>query len=181
MASSLNPARLPLDILFYITQFQSLGDNVIFCQVCRAFNALSPNRSMWIQALKRERFVRPIACTTCEDLTKLDLQTLRSIVRHTLRLVHNWTRPEPRVIGPIKALTMGPEVRSLDLIFQVPATELYVFHSRITGELLTWDAGVGRQVAPPVYVAKRVMDVSPGQEEKGRFWMGLLTSEDPNT
>lgn len=65
----------------------------------------------------------------------------------------------------------------LDLIFQVPGTEYYVFHSRLTGELVVWDVGAARQVTRGLYVARRIMDVSAGQQTEGRFWMGLLVSE----
>ena len=34
---------------------------------------------MWINALQRERAARPIACTTYEDLTSLDLGALKRI------------------------------------------------------------------------------------------------------
>ena len=51
---------------------------------------------MWINALQRERAARPIACTTYEDLTSLDLGALKRIAFHTLRLANNWARAEPR-------------------------------------------------------------------------------------
>ena len=181
MSAGINLASLPVDVLFHIISFLDLTDTITFPLVCRSLNVMSHKRSMWINALQRERAARPIACTTYEDLTSLDLGALKRIAFHTLRLANNWARAEPRVVGSIKAVPLGTDVRGLDLLFQVPAAELYVFHSRATGEARTWHAGRARQVATPLYVSRRVMDVSPGQERAGVFTMGLLTSESAHT
>lgn len=181
MTAGIKLSSLSVDVLFHIISFLSLADCVTLPLVCRNLHGLSHKRSMWIRALQRERAARPIACTTYEDLTNLDLDSLRRIALHTLRLAHNWARGEPRVVGAIKAVPLGTDVPRLDLLFQVPAAELYVFHSRKTGEARTWHAGTARQIAPPLHVSQRVMDVSPGQERAGAFAMGLLTSESAHT
>ncbi|KAF8963666.1 hypothetical protein BDZ97DRAFT_988084 [Flammula alnicola] len=124
--------------------------------------------------LQAERLRRPIACPLHEDLTMHDLQSLKRIALHTLRRERNWSLPEPQVIGPIKSVMLNP--RGLDVIFQVPGTELYVFHSRSTGMVVAWDVGLGKPVTPSIYVSHRIMDVSPGQDGVGKFSMGLLTS-----
>lgn len=67
----------------------------------------------------------------------------------------------------------------LDVIFQVPGTALYVFHSRVTGTIAAWNVDLGRRVTPEIHISRRVLDVSPGQNELGKFSMGLLTSGAP--
>ncbi|KAJ3513973.1 hypothetical protein NLJ89_g2638 [Agrocybe chaxingu] len=170
--------QLPTDILLYIISLCELVDVATFATVCRALREISStHRSLWIGALENARRVDPIACTFNEDLTAHDIPTLKTIALHTLRLRRNWARREPRIIGPIKAFTLGLQL--LDVIFQVPGSELYLFHSRTRGTVEAWDIGSARQVAPPVYVAKKILDVSPGQDLPGKFSMGLLTSETP--
>ncbi|KAF8151190.1 hypothetical protein BJ912DRAFT_1051621 [Pholiota molesta] len=186
----LNLSSLPDDILLAILGFQGLADVLIFPLVCRAFNAIAQKRALWIRALHSERLRRPIACPAHTDLAALTLADLKRIARRTYRLQRTWTTEQPtplRVVGPIKAVelsvpdTLAEEPNGdmglLDLIFQVPGTEYYVFHSRLTGELVVWDVGAARQVTRGLYVARRIMDVSAGQQTEGRFWMGLLVSE----
>jgi len=91
-----------------------------------------------------------------------------------MRLKHNWALPQPKIDGPIKVVMLDPP--NLDIIFQVPGTELYVFHSRDTGTVCAWDIGIGKRVSPEIYVSTRLVDVSPGQDLPGKFSMGLLTS-----
>ncbi|KAF9486031.1 hypothetical protein BDN70DRAFT_822871 [Pholiota conissans] len=189
MQTALNLASLPDDILLSISSFLSLADVLTFPLVCHAFNSVAQNRVLWIILLNAESLVRPIACPAFTDLSTLALEDLRRIACHTIRLQHNWTtgRFDPLPIaGPIKTVILNvprqeedleQNVGLLDLIFQVPGTEYYVFHSRDTGQLLVWDVGLGRQVAPGIFVAKRIVDVSAGRQTQGLFWMGLLVSE----
>ena len=135
---------------------------------------LSEQRGYWIDALREARLTRPIACPLREDLLQHDLQSLKRIAFHTLRLEQNWSSPEPRIHGPIKAVVLGLPV--LDVIFQVPGTTLYVFHSRSRGTIAAWDIDLGKRVTPEIDISTRVLDVSPGQDEPGKFSMGLLTS-----
>ncbi|KAF8911527.1 hypothetical protein CPB84DRAFT_1812360 [Gymnopilus junonius] len=169
---------LPPDILLYILQFCDLLTHVNLVTVCITFNVLSQQRGYWINALRNARLNRPIACPLREDLLKHDLQSLKRITFHTLRLERNWSSPEPQVHGPIKAVMLGLPV--LDVIFQVPGTALYVLHSRSTGTIAAWDIDLGRRVTPEIRISRRVLDVSPGQDELGKFSMGLLTSGAPN-
>lgn len=133
------------------------------------------HRSFWITVLHNERLIRPIACPFHEDLSRHDLRSLKQFALHSLRLQRNWCLPRPRIIGPIKAVSLGLPL--LDVIFQVPGTELYLFHSRTTGTLEVWDIGLGKRVTQQEYVSSRIADVSPGEDLLGTFSMGLLTSD----
>ncbi|KAF8161332.1 hypothetical protein B0H34DRAFT_700475 [Crassisporium funariophilum] len=168
-------SKLPGDVLFYVLRFLDLRDSIAFSLVCSTTHALSQKRTFWITALQNARLTRPIACTFHEDLTKHDLQSLKRIALHTLRLERNWSLVEPQIIGPVKAVKLG--VPALDVIFQVPGTELYLLHSRVTGMVACWDIGQAKAVTTPIYVARRILDVSPGQDERGKFSMGLLASD----
>ncbi|KDR75641.1 hypothetical protein GALMADRAFT_156621 [Galerina marginata CBS 339.88] len=165
-------SHLPVDILLYLLLFCELADNVSFSMVCPIFYKLSQQRGYWINALQEARIVRPIACPLQEDLTKHDHQSLKRIALHTLRLDYNWSLPQPKIKGPIKAVILG--VPPLDVVFQVPGTELYVLHSRSSGNISAWDIGLGKQVSPDIYISRRLMDVSPGQDEPGKFSIGIL-------
>ncbi|KAF8963664.1 hypothetical protein BDZ97DRAFT_2013311 [Flammula alnicola] len=161
-----NPSAFPANVLLHL-----LG----FCELVTMLHSQC-KREFWIHALRMERLTRPIACPLHEDLTRHDLQSLKRIALHTLRRERNWSLPEPQVIGSIKSVMLNP--RGLGtIIFQVPGTELYVFHSRSTGMVVAWDVGLGKQATPSIYISRLIMDMSPGQDQAGRFSMGLLTSE----
>ncbi|TFK44938.1 hypothetical protein BDQ12DRAFT_42619 [Crucibulum laeve] len=169
-------SRLPFDILQCILEFVDLEDAVSFSMVCTVFQTLTSKRSIWISVLKRARDVKPIAFPSHEDLTLQPLDSLKRIILHTLRLESNWSLPEPRIIGPVKAVLL--EEFQLDIIFQIPATGLFLMHCRESASMVLWDIVLGKAASSVIPVGKRVVDVSPGQDEPGEFSMALLIQDD---
>ncbi|RXW24938.1 hypothetical protein EST38_g894 [Candolleomyces aberdarensis] len=78
------------------------------------------------------------------------------------------------MVGPLRSIELS--VRNLDAIFQVPGTELYLMHSRREASLFCIDAKEGKLVAGPLGASSWILDVSPGQDDPGRYSMGLLLS-----
>ncbi|KAF9012550.1 hypothetical protein BDQ17DRAFT_1387237 [Cyathus striatus] len=163
--------QLPADLLLLVLADCSLADIFAFSAVCHSFRSLSLVRSLWITVLTRTRCIHPIPTPTHQDLTTLSLNHLRSLALHTLRLHRNLSLPEPKIIGPIKSVQLDA---NLDLVFQIPGTELYLFHCRASGSVVCWDVGLGKAVTKPLHVGNRVLDVSPGEDLPGMFSMSCL-------
>lgn len=173
--------NLPHDVLLHVLGFCDLKTGISFSMACSTFHALLEKRSFWITCLTKTRLSKPIPCLLHEDLTTHDLASLKRIALQSLRLQRNWDLPKPEIIGSIKTVKLGIRPK-FDIVFQVPGTELYVLHARPKGFMTCWDIGLGKAVCPPIHVAKAILDVSPGQDQPGRFSMGLLVNDgDINT
>lgn len=126
--------------------------------------------------MTKTRLLKPIPCPLHEDLTTHDLASLKRIALQSLHLERNWDLPKPQIIGSIKTIKLGSQPK-FDIVFQVPGKELYVLHARPHGFVTCWDIGLGKAVCPPIHVARQILDVSPGQDQPGRFSMGLLVND----
>jgi hypothetical protein len=197
MASTQNTriclSHFHLDILLYISSFAGLLDNLSFSmvswsanlrkirvtyleaitQVCKATFSLSLERAFWIYALQNERLIKPIACTTHEDLAGHDLHSLRRIALHTLRLQQNLNSREPSIMGDVKRVNLG--LSSHDSIFRVPGTELYIFNCPDRSTIELWDVGGQKMIGEPIRTPPRIFDVSSGVDLPGKFMMGFLS------
>ncbi|KAF4620752.1 hypothetical protein D9613_000902 [Agrocybe pediades] len=172
MATSL--VQVPEDIIFTILRFCFLPEYYALAMTCSVFNKLSQRRAYWIDALQGARLVAPIACTSHQDLSALSYDQLRKIASHTMRLKHNWSLSNPCIDGPVKVVALDPP--DLDVIMQVPGTELYVLYSRFSGSVSAWDIGLGKRVSPEIYISRSLGDVSPGLDLPGKFSVALLTA-----
>jgi hypothetical protein len=192
-SAGLGVLKWPVDILLYMLRFCSLEDSLSFSmvkymsaltpfinskhhQVCKDIYILAAQKAFWITALKNERQIKPIACPYHEDLTILDIQDLKRIARHTRRLERNWDSEHPRVLGQIKTVPLG--IPTLDILFQVPATELYVFYCHIRGTVEMWHVGLGRIVSGPFRISNEVCDISQAEDLPGRLTMALLVRKE---
>ena len=137
---------------------------------------LAAQKAFWITALKKERRIRPIACPYHEDLTTHDIHGLRRIALHTRRLDRNWDSEKPQVLGPIKTVSLG--FPTLDILFQVPGTELYVLHCHIRGIVELWHIGLGKVVSGPFSISTEVCDISQVEDLPGRLTMALLVRKE---
>jgi hypothetical protein len=137
---------------------------------------LAAQKAFWITALKNERRIKPIACPYHEDLTMHDIRSLRRIALHTRRLERNWALEKPQVLGEIKTVSLG--LPTLDTLFQVPGTELFVFHCHIRGTIELWHIGLEKLVGGPFRVSTEVCDISQGEDLPGRFTMALLVRKE---
>lgn len=119
------------------------------------------------------------------DLGNCSLEELKDIAHRTMRLRRNWSlpRPQPIVSSPTEAactvFNLGS--KNLDVIFQVPGTQLFLMHSSDDGGYIAcWDMAVGKRVTEPLPAFQRLLDVSGGVDEPGCFSMAMLTQEQPN-
>jgi len=137
---------------------------------------LAAQKAFWIIALKNERCIRPIACPYHEDITTHDIHSLRRIALHTRRLQRNWDSTNPQVLGEIKTVSLG--FPTLEILFQVPGTELYVLHCHIRGIVELWHIGLGRTVSGPFQTSTDVCDISQGEDLPGKMTMALLVQKE---
>ncbi|KAJ2928626.1 hypothetical protein H1R20_g8464, partial [Candolleomyces eurysporus] len=166
--------ELPEELLLAPLQYCAIETWVSFALTCKLFSRWFEDRIFWISALKSTKRLRPIACPFHQDLSKCSLEELQEIGRRTLRLERNWSSPRPSMVGPLRSIELS--VRHLDAIFQVPGTELYLMHSRREASLFCVDAKEGKLVAGPLGASSWILDVSPGQDDPGKYSMGLLLS-----
>ncbi|KAF9486040.1 hypothetical protein BDN70DRAFT_794918 [Pholiota conissans] len=174
-----NLTSLPVEILLNILSLVHLKDVVTFPFVCQAFSSLAQNRILWIRALSAERLLRPIACPKNTELVSLALADLKHIAQRTCRLQRTWAVNHPdalQISGPIKAIVVDAE-GPVDIIDQVPGTELYVFHSRATGEAFVLDANTGKTTCT-LHVGFTVVDTFPGCKKGNKFYVSLLVLDD---
>jgi hypothetical protein len=138
--------------------------------------SLAAEKAFWITALKNERLIRPIACPYHEDITMHDIHNLRRIALHTRRLERNWNSEKPQVLGQIKTVSLG--IPTLEILFQVPGTELYVFHCHIRGIVELWHIGLGKVVCGPFRISPDPCDISQVEDLPGRLSMALLVGKE---
>ena len=105
-----------------------------------------------------------------------DIHSLRRIALHTRRLERNLDSANPQVLGEIKTVPLG--FPTLEILFQVPGTELYVLHCHIRGIVELWHIGLGRIVSGPFQISTEVCDISQGEDLPGRLTMALLVREE---
>lgn len=109
-----------------------------------------------------------------------DIHNLRRIALHTRRLERNWDSAKPQVLGQIKVVSLG--FSTLDILFQVPGTELYVLHCHTRGTVELWHVGLGIIVGGPFRISPKICDISQGEDLPGKFTMALLVrKEDSGT
>src|SRR6266540_3450619 len=136
-------------------------------QVCKQMYSLSTHRSFWIYGLRNESLVRPIACASYEDLTTHDLQSLRRIALHTLRLQKNWASETPQILCPIRKVALG--LATVHGFYQIPATELYIFYLSHQNSVELWQSGWGTRVGTPIAVPTTVVHISAHETISGQF------------
>lgn len=145
-------------------------------QICKEMYSLAFQKAFWITALKNERQIKPIACPYREDLTLHEIPALKRIALHTRRLERNWASETPQVIGQIKTLSLGFPM--LEFLFQVPGTELYVFHCSIRETVELWHIGLGRIVGGPLTLSAEVCDISQPEDLPGKLTFALLVTKE---
>ncbi|KAJ3539566.1 hypothetical protein NMY22_g4679 [Coprinellus aureogranulatus] len=178
--SAVGLAALPDEIVLDALQYNCGVETwVSLALTCRRLSQWLEERIFWISALRATKRLRPIACSFHRDLTKCTLQELKEIAWLTIRVKRNWSVPCPRPVACRKVNVQGasrPDM--LDIIFQIPATHLYLLHDRGMEQLAVWDMGVGRMVTEPVVGFPLIEDVSAGIDEPGKYSIAMLIQMD---
>lgn len=127
-----------------------------------------------VGTLSFTRQTRPTPCPPNEDITKYDAGTLRGFFQQFNRLNRNWQQDRPRIVGPIKVFKTDD---SLDALAQIPGTNYVIAHSVPKSTMSVWSTENGEHLCS-VACHKRVLDLSTGWPERGKFTIALLTSSD---
>ncbi|KAJ7017573.1 hypothetical protein C8F04DRAFT_1155424 [Mycena alexandri] len=119
---------LPADIIFYVLSKMRLEDAWSFTATSRTFRELTADRGFWLNALKSNPAMR--SASNPLILQQLDLQTLKQLALHSIKLDCNWSLPRPRVIGEVRRWDLGDRsILETNHLFRFPGSELFIFHS----------------------------------------------------
>ncbi|KAJ6589998.1 hypothetical protein DFH09DRAFT_1140611 [Mycena vulgaris] len=123
---------LPNDVVYNVLSKMHLTDAWSMASVSRTFRDLSKDRSFWMIALRASPSIR--SPSNQDDLPATELQALKQLARHFIKLERNWTLPNPRILGEVRKWDVGiHSVLETNHLFQFPGSELFIFHS---GKLL---------------------------------------------
>ncbi|KAF8633395.1 hypothetical protein AX17_004566 [Amanita inopinata Kibby_2008] len=95
---------------------------------------------------------------------------------HFNRLNRTWRNAEPTIVGPIKKLNAD---RAMDSLAQIPGTKYVIMHSIPKARLSVWSTENGKRMCS-ISAPQRVLDISTGWTEQGRFTIALITNPERN-
>ncbi|KAF8891844.1 hypothetical protein BD779DRAFT_1468752 [Infundibulicybe gibba] len=164
---------VPADVLLQLVSYFDVQDAVSWSMVCTTLHALRRTPSFWLSTLKATLGTRPLACPTHENLVSHNLQTLRDIAMHTMRVQRSWGSPRPQCIeSGFASIDLGAE----HLLFCIPGTRFYVAHSKNRREITCWHYEK-REVLSLLPCGRMIRDISQTQAEgPGKFSVALLTT-----
>ncbi|KAF7362366.1 F-box domain-containing protein [Mycena venus] len=132
--------ELPVDVLFYVVSKMQIQDTWSLTAVSHTFRELSTDRSFWLTALKTHPSIQSVSNPS--SIHDLDLQDLKQLALHSLKLDHNWALPCPRIIGEVRKRQLGDRsALETNNLCQFPGSELFIFHS--SKLLKCFDYGTG--------------------------------------
>ncbi|KAJ7188817.1 hypothetical protein C8R46DRAFT_1055849 [Mycena filopes] len=119
---------LPSDVVFYILSKMRLEDAWSLTAVSRTFQELTTDRGFWLTALRRNPAMRSVSNPL--TLRDLDLQTLKQLALHSIKLDRNWSLPHPKIVGEVRKWNLGDRsILETNHLFLFPGSELFIFHS----------------------------------------------------
>ncbi|KAK2463100.1 hypothetical protein APHAL10511_004755 [Amanita phalloides] len=165
---------LPPDILLHLVQYLEVEDALSFLKLSSDLRNLFQvyERVCLIKTLSLTRQSRPIPCAPSEDIAQYDVKTLQRLVQHFTRLNHNWRSDKPQPIQPIRTLTVD---KRLDTVAHIPGTNYVITHSFLKSRLSVWSTLNGKRVCT-IPCHQRMLDLSTGWSERGKFTIALLTN-----
>lgn len=96
-------------------------------QVCRHLSDLCQERIFWITVLSSARLTGQMPCIIHQDLSLLDLQTLKSISLHARRLSNNWASPSPSLVHDgLRSMMFKTDSNGHSILFNIPGTRMVV-------------------------------------------------------
>ncbi|KAJ7747721.1 hypothetical protein B0H16DRAFT_1554317 [Mycena metata] len=132
---------LPVDIIYHVLSKMRLEDAWSFTATSRTFHELTADRGFWLNALKSNPGM--LSASNPLTLQHLDLQTLKQLALHSIKLDCNWSLPRPRIIGEVRRYDIGDRsILETNHLFRFPGSELFIFHS--SKQLKCFNFGTGQ-------------------------------------
>ncbi|KAF8206280.1 hypothetical protein K438DRAFT_1816938 [Mycena galopus ATCC 62051] len=157
-------------------KLDALPADILLLIVNKCFNLLSQEHSFWLEPLRTAQILRPIPCSTFDDLTARTTPNLKRLALRAVRLAQNWSQPVPQVVGPIDTFRCGVHN---NILYLLPGTDVVVLYSFNEGTVICADVKAGVS-STPVFVGTRIFDVSSPLEEPAGFSVGALVAGGDN-